>query len=246
MEVATLRCMSLKEMRDSMEQKRLANILIVDDEPRMREMIRMILENRNYGAVEASNGMEAITKAREEGIDLIIMDVMMPLMNGYDSCRHIRKESSVPIIMLTAKGEDYDQVDGFDNGADDYIIKPFAPMVLMARIEAALRRKVAPPEEAKQSSLIEVDNRAREIRIKGSALELNRKEYELLEYLVVNQGMSISRNQLLEKVWGYDYLGSDSTVDTHMNRLRKKLGDYSGWVTTIRGYGYKLEVPDER
>ncbi len=238
--------MYLEEMRVSMEQKRLANILIVDDEPRMREMIRMILENRNYGAVEASNGMEAITKAREEAIDLVLMDVMMPVMNGYDSCRHIRKESSVPIIMLTAKGEDYDQVDGFDNGADDYMIKPFAPMVLMARIEAALKRKVVMPEEAKHSSLIEVDDRAREIRINGRVLVLNRKEYELLQYLVINQGMSISRNQILEKVWGYDYLGSDSTVDTHMNRLRKKLGDYSGWVTTIRGYGYKLEVPDER
>lgn len=228
-----------------MEETKLANILIVDDEPRMREMIHMILENRNYTAVEAANGLEAITKVREGGIDLVLMDVMMPVMNGYDSCRHIRQESSLPIIMLTAKGEDYDQVDGFDQGADDYIIKPFAPMVLMARIEAALRRKKSEATSLKATKLFEVNDRAREIRIKGQALDLNRKEYDLLQYLVTNEGMSISRNQLLEKVWGYDYLGSDSTVDTHMNRLRKKLGEYSSCLTTIRGYGYKLEVPDE-
>ena len=229
-----------------MDQKKKATILIVDDEPRMREMIRMILENRNYGAVEAANGMEAITKARSEAIDLILMDVMMPVMNGYDSCNRIRKSSSVPIIMLTAKGEDYDQVDGFDSGADDYIIKPFAPMVLVARIEAALRRSEATKVDPMTPSIFEVDDRAREIRIKGSAIELNRKEYDLLKYLVDNRGMSLSRNQILEKVWGYDYLGTDSTVDTHMNRLRKKLGTYSGCIVTIRGYGYKFEVTDER
>lgn len=229
-----------------MAEDKIATILIVDDEPRMREMIRMILENRNYGAVEAANGIEAITKAQSEAIDLILMDVMMPVMNGYDSCNRIRKSSSVPIIMLTAKGEDYDQVDGFDSGADDYIIKPFAPMVLVARIEAALRRSEATKVDPMTPSIFEVDDRAREIRIKGSALELNRKEYDLLKYLVDNRGMSLSRNQILEKVWGYDYLGTDSTVDTHMNRLRKKLGTYSECIVTIRGYGYKFEVTDER
>ena len=228
-----------------MNQDKLATILIVDDEPRMREMVRMILENRHYSAIEAANGMEAISIAQKEKPDLILMDVMMPVMNGFDSCRHIRKASDVPIIMLTAKGEDYDQVDGFDHGADDYVIKPFAPMVLMARIETQLRRKHANKEEVEVQSLIVVDDPARVIRIKDQALDLNRKEYDLLKYLVNNMNMSLSRDQLLEKVWGYDYLGTDSTVDTHMNRLRKKLGDYSNCIVTVRGYGYKFEVADE-
>ena len=160
-----------------MEGKEKPTILIVDDEPRMREMIRMILENRGYNAMEACDGMEAVTKAQTAAIDLILMDVMMPVMNGYDSCRHIRKVSPVPIIMLTAKGEDYDQVDGFDNGADDYIIKPFAPMVLVARIESVLRRGGLIEEEIKGQALVVVDDLAREIRVEGQALVLNRKEY---------------------------------------------------------------------
>lgn len=226
-----------------MEDKR--TVLIVDDEARLREMLHMILENRHYKVLEATNGQEAINIARDLSPDLILMDVMMPIMDGLISCKKIREFSKCPIIMLTAKGEDYDQVNGFESGVDDYIIKPFTPMVLVARVEAALRRTVPLENQRLNLGLLMIDPKGRDVFIEGKKIEVNRKEYELLVYLSQNINISLSRDQILEKVWGYDYLGSESTVDTHINRIRKKLGICESYIKTIRGYGYKLEVSHE-
>lgn len=226
-------------------------ILIVDDEPRLRDMIRMILENRDYNVIEASNGLEAVTLAKIKSPDLILLDIMMPQMDGFAACRQIREFSSVPIIMLTAKGEDYDQVNGLESGADDYIIKPFTPMVLVARIEANIRRftnelQVVSEERKIIFKEMIIDIESREVMISGERIDINRREFELLVYMAKNHGISLSLDQLLEKVWGYDYLGSDNTVYTHINRLRKKLGIYEKYIKTIRGYGYKFEVDYEK
>jgi DNA-binding response OmpR family regulator len=222
-------------------------ILIVDDDPRLLEMIRMILENRGYQVIEATNGEEAITMTKVMEPDLILLDVMMPVMDGFTACKRIRDYSSCPIIMLTAKGEDYDQVAGLENGADDYMIKPFTPMVLAARIEAVLRRVGQEKKSSKdENSLVFgeviIDIKGRSLILQGNRTDLKRKEFDLLVYLATNHGISLSRGQILEKVWGYDYLGSESTVDTHVNRLRKQLGSYGDYLQTVRGYGYRFEV----
>lgn len=220
-------------------------ILVVDDETRLREMIRMILENRGYSVTEAKNGLEAINFVKTTPPDLILLDVMMPVIDGFNACEQIREFYKGPIIMLTAKGEDYDQVQGLEKGADDYIVKPFTPMVLAARIQAALRRSHPnEPDKIIIGDLV-IDKKAREVLIVGQSIDLNRKEYELLLYLAENCKITLSRDQILEHVWGYDYLGSESTVDSHMNRLRKKLGVCDQYVKTLRGFGYKFEVPHE-
>ncbi len=226
-------------------------ILIVDDDPRLLEMIRMILENRRYQVIEATNGEEAITMTKVMEPDLILLDVMMPLMDGFTACKRIRDFSPCPIIMLTAKGEEYDQVAGLENGADDYIIKPFTPMVLAARIEAVLRRgnideRTSRDENRLVFGEIIIDIKGRSLILHGQRMDLKRKEFDLLMYLAVNHGISLSRDQILEKVWGYDYLGSDSTVDTHINRLRKQLGKYGDYLQTVHGYGYRFEVTYEK
>lgn len=220
-------------------------ILIVDDEKKLRDMIRLVLENRNYEVCEASNGLEAVSFTKSIHPDLILLDVMMPVINGLDACEQIRSFYKGPIIILTAKGEDYDQVIGLDKGADDYIIKPFTPMVLAARIEAALRRSQPSVNEFLTIGEIGVDKKAREVHVNGTLVELNRKEFELLSYMAENCRISLSREQLLERVWGYDYLGSESTVDSHINRLRKKLGPCENYIVTLRGFGYRFEVPNE-
>lgn len=219
-------------------------ILLVDDDARLREMVRMVLENRGYVVEEATNGMEAVKAVEASAPDLILMDVMMPIMNGFEACEAIRKISTCPVIMLTAKGEDYDQVTGFGLGADDYVIKPFTPMVLAARIEAVLRRYGTAEAENEEEQLsfggIEIDLAGHSAKVNGQAIELKKKEFELLVYMMKNRDISLSRTQLLENVWGYDYLGSDSTVDSHINRLRNQLGGASQYIKTVRGYGYKL------
>jgi two-component system response regulator ResD len=220
-------------------------ILIVDDEKKIREMIRMVLSSRGYEVCEASNGVEAFEKVKADLPDLVIMDAMMPIMNGFESCKKIREESDCPIIMLSAKGEAYDQVNGLESGADDYMIKPFTPMVLVAKIEAMLRRANFKETATISSGPLSIDKNSREVFINNDAVNLNRKEFELLYYLINNPKISLSRDQILEFVWGYDYLGSDNTVDTHVNRLRKKMGPYSGYIKTIRGYGYRFEVDDD-
>ena len=234
-----------------MTMSKQGTVLVVDDEPRLVEMTRMILENRDYKVLEASNGQEAIAMAKAMEPDLVLLDVMMPVMDGFTACQRIRDFSDVPIIMVTAKGEDYDQVNGLEKGADDYVIKPFTPMVLAARVQAAIRRHSKGPSGSNQNEEEEgaiklgnlvIDPRGRDLLIAGQKVELNRKEFDLLYYLCLNQGISLSRDQILEKVWGYDYLGSESTVDTHVNRLRKKLGSCEQYLQTVRGYGYRLEV----
>ncbi|MBN2794096.1 MAG: response regulator transcription factor [Clostridia bacterium] len=221
-------------------------ILIVDDEYKIREMITMILEHRGYEVVAASNGHEAIILAQSEHPDLILMDVMMPIMNGFDALKKIRNFTACPVIMLTAKGEDEDQVTGLEGGADDYIIKPFTPMVLSARIAAQLRRAgndfgQSDPQKMIFGDLV-IDQKLLEVTLNGEPIELKRKEFDLLVYMARNHGIALSVDQILEKVWGYDYLGTENTVYSHMNRLRKKLDTYEKVIKTVRGYGYKFEV----
>lgn len=225
-------------------------ILVVDDDSRLRDMITMILKNRMYDVIQAVNGQEAVEMVENHAPDLVLLDVMMPVMDGFTACEKIREISSSKIIMLTAKGEDYDQVKGLTLGADDYVVKPFTPMVLVARIEAVLRRVEGGKHKRTESNvlvlgLIEMNTAAHTVKIDGQSVELKRKEFELLVYLLKNRGISLSREQILEKVWGYDYLGSDSTVDTHINRLRNKLGTCSAYLKTVRGYGYKMEDSNE-
>jgi len=216
-------------------------ILVVDDEPRIRDLLRLILEARGFLVDEAENGGEALKMFSASGPDVVILDVMMPGIDGFECCRRIRALSSCPILMLTAKGEDYDQVEGLESGADDYIIKPFTPMVLAARIQALLRRSGQSGGGGRFGNL-EIDPDAREVRAGGETVPLSRKEYELLAYLAENNNISLSRDQILESVWGYDYLGSSNTVDTHINRLRTKLGACGSYIVTLRGYGYRFEV----
>ena len=219
-------------------------VLIVDDDPRLREMTRLILDNRGYEVCEAENGFEATQVIDSLSPDIILMDVMMPVMDGIQACMMIRKSSKIPIIMLTAKGEDYDQVLGLECGADDYVVKPFTPMVLVARIEAVLRRYGSDNSGEYSEILIferlEINLNARVAKVDGTMVELNKKEFDLLVYLVQNVEISLSRDKILENVWGYDYLGTESTVDTHINRLRNKLGDCSVYLKTVRGFGYKF------
>lgn len=228
--------------RDNMITNQKKTILIVDDEERIRKMLRLMLENRDYRVFEASNGSEALKAFSAVSPDLVILDVMMPEMDGFTCLKEIREQSDIPVLMLTAKGEDYDQVEGLQGGADDYVIKPFTPMVLATRIEVLFRR--SNENESKKSVFgnLRIDQKARTVFIGNVAAELNRKEFDLLNTMVANHRISLSRDQILEKVWGYDYLGSESTVDTHINRLRSKLGDCGNYIKTVRGYGYKFEV----
>lgn len=226
------------------EQQITKTILVVDDETRLRDLLRIILENRGYSVVEAENGKRALQVFDETSPDMVILDIMMPQMDGFACCERLRTKSSCPILMLTAKGEDYDQVSGFERGADDYIIKPFTPMVLVARVEALFRRSFAQQRTTFGSMRINTDGR--EVLVDDVPAALSRKEYDLLVYLAENENISLSRDQILESVWGYDYLGSSNTVDTHINRLRAKLGKCGGYIMTLRGFGYRFEVVDEK
>lgn len=217
-------------------------ILIVDDETRIRDLLRIVLESRGYDVLEARNGEEALYQMQTASPDMVILDVMMPIMNGFECCKKIRQTSNCPIIMLTAKGEDYDQVQGLECGADDYVVKPFTPMVLTARVHALFRRSKKQDENKNEYGNIRIDTDAREVWANDQIILLNRKEYDLLLYLVENENISLNRDQMLECVWGYDYLGSSNTVDTHINRLRNKLGDCGAYIVTLRGYGYRFEV----
>ncbi|MBN2853166.1 MAG: response regulator transcription factor [Clostridia bacterium] len=217
-------------------------ILIVDDDDRIREMLKLMLVNRGYNVFEASNGNEALQAFTALAPDMVILDVMMPEMDGFTCLKEIRKKSDCPVLMLTAKGEDYDQVEGLRNGADDYIIKPFTPMVLTARIEVLFRRSTENLSAKSTFGDLRIDEKARTAYVKNNKVMLNRKEFDLLTALTANERISLSRDQLLEKVWGYDYLGSDSTVDTHINRLRVKLDECGKYIKTVHGYGYKFEV----
>ena len=221
------------------------HLLVVDDEANIRRVVREYAEFEEYEVTEAENGMEAVALCRENDYDLIIMDVMMPRLDGYSACKEIRKHKNIPIIMLSARGEEYDKLFGFELGIDDYVVKPFSPKELMARIRAVLNRKQAVTEEPASQRLkfdgLEIDLAGREVYVDGKRASMTPKEYDLLFYLVKNKGLALTRDKLLEKVWGYDFFGDDRTVDTLIKMLRNSLGKYRTFIVTLRGMGYKFE-----
>ena len=217
-------------------------VLIVDDEQRIRKLISDFLQRDGYTVVEADNGQSALALFATERIDLVILDVMMPEPDGLTVCREIRKKSSVPIIMLTARSEELDQLFAFELGADEYVTKPFSPKILTARVNALFRRLESEKTEERSSSGLSLDSDSRLVSLDATPLELSPKEYDLLAFLIENRGKALSRQQILNQVWNFDYYGDLRTVDTHINRLRSKLGDSASLVQTIRGYGYRFEV----
>ena len=221
-------------------------ILVVDDESRMRKLVRDFLEREGFAVLEAGDGMEAMDIFYEEkDIALVILDVMMPKMDGGQTCREIRRESKVPIIMLTARGEERDELQGFELGVDEYISKPFSPKILVARVSAILRRTNAmASEEVLTVNGIEIDKAAHMVKVDGKPVELSYKEFELLTYFVENKGIALSREKILNNVWNYDYFGDARTIDTHVKKLRSKLGDKGECIKTIWGMGYKFEVEE--
>ncbi len=219
-------------------------ILVVDDEARIRELIRKYAVFEGFEVMEAENGMQAVEVARKQNFDLIIMDVMMPELDGFSACREIRKESQTPVIMLSARGEEYDKIHGFELGVDDYVVKPFSPKELMMRVTAVLkrsRREDTQTREVAQIGGLTVDFTARMVLVDGVNVELSPKEYDLLFYMVRNKGIALSREKLITQVWGYDFFGDDRTLDTHIKLLRKQLGQYAGCIVTLRGVGYRFE-----
>lgn len=220
------------------------HILIVDDEFNIRGLIRKYAIFEGYQVTEAANGMEAIEMCRAGQFDLIVMDVMMPELDGFSAVREIRKTSDVPVIMLSARGEEYDRLRGFELGVDDYVVKPFSPRELMMRIAAILKRVTGgasdAPEVVRLNELT-VDFTARRVTIGDTPLQLSPKEYELLFYMVRNRGIALTRERLISEVWGYDFYGDDRTLDTHIKLLRKSLGAYADRITTLRGVGYRFE-----
>ena len=219
-------------------------ILVVDDESRMRKLVKDFLEREGFEVLEAGDGMEAMGIFYEEKeIALIILDVMMPKMDGWEVCREIRKESKVPIIMLTARGEERDELNGFELGVDEYISKPFSPKILVARVNALLRRTSGlSMDQTIAAGGIEIDKAAHIVKIDGNMIDLSFKEFELLTYFIENQGIALSREKILNNVWNYDYFGDARTIDTHVKKLRNKLGDKGEYIRTIWGMGYKFEV----
>ena len=219
-------------------------ILVVDDESRMRKLLKDFLEREGYRVIEAADGLEAMERFYEDKeIALLILDVMMPKMDGWQVCREVRQASKVPIIMLTARSEERDELQGFELGVDEYISKPFSPKILVARAEAILRRAHAlDAEQTLNAGGISVDKSAHQVKIDGAETELSYKEFELLTYFIENQGIALSREKILNNVWNYDYFGDARTIDTHVKKLRNKLGDKGNYIKTIWGMGYKFEV----
>ena len=219
-------------------------IMVVDDESRMRKLVRDFLTREGYKVIEAGDGEEAVDLFyANRDVALIILDVMMPKMDGWQTCREIRAESKVPIIMLTAKGDEQDELRGFELGVDEYISKPFSPKILVARVEAILRRSgKAEAEEMLSAGGIEINKTAHEVSVDGKKIDLSFKEFELLSYFLENQGIALSREKILNHVWNYDYFGDARTIDTHVKKLRSKLGPKGDNIKTIWGMGYKLEV----
>ena len=217
-------------------------VLVVDDESRMRKLVKDFLVKSGFEVVEAEDGEQAVDVFyADKDISLIILDVMMPKMNGYDVCRTIRKDSKVPIIMLTAKSEEQDELAGFNLGVDEYISKPFSPKILVARVEAILRRTNAIGNDKLEYEGIEVDKTAHYVRIDGEEVELSYKEVELLTYFIENKGIALSREKILNNVWNYDYFGDARTIDTHVKKLRSKMGEKGDYIKTVWGLGYKFE-----
>lgn len=226
------------------------HILVVDDEPRIRSIIKKYAEFEGYTVTEAADGMEAVHFCRTNEFDLVIMDIMMPELDGFSACREIRKQSQIPIIMLSARGEEYDKINGFELGIDDYVVKPFSPKELMLRVEAVMKRvKHGAGEGAKRENLvIALDNgglvadvTARLVMIDGERVDMSPKEYDLFFYMLANRNIALSREKLISDVWGYDFFGDARTLDTHIKLLRKSLGRYAGLICTLRGVGYRFE-----
>ncbi len=219
-------------------------LLVVDDEERIRDIIKKYAVFEGYTVEEAGNGMEAVEKCRLTTYDLIIMDVMMPELDGFSAVREIRRFSQTPVLMLSARGEEYDRIHGFELGIDDYVVKPFSPRELVMRVGAILKRSgktdTQPQEQVNMGDLV-VDFSARRVTLAGQVLDLSPKEYDLLFYMVRNRGLALSREKLLSEVWGYDFYGDDRTLDTHIKLLRKRLGSYADRITTLRGVGYRFE-----
>ncbi len=220
----------------------MAKILVVDDEIKIREIIKEYAEFEGYEVAQAEDGMQAVEMVKNQDFDIIIMDVMMPKLDGYSACKEIRKIKQIPVIMLSARGEEYDKLFGFEIGVDDYVVKPFSPKV-MARIRAVLNRASASQrtEDVIRYEGLEINFTAREVKIDGEKVSMTPKEYDLLFYLVKNMNIALSREKLLEEVWGFDFYGDDRTVDTHIKMLRNSLGKYRNLIVTLRGMGYKFE-----
>jgi len=225
-----------------------AKLLVVDDEEKMRHIIKVYLSNEAYAVDTASNGREALEKVQQTEYDLIILDVMMPEIDGWTVCRKIRQESSIPIILLTARSEEYDKIFGFDLGADDYLTKPFSLKEMAARVRAVLKRYLEPNGKQQKElkiGAIEIKTMFKQVLIDGAEIVLTPKEYELLYFLAKTPQIVYSREQLLNQVWGYDFLGDGRTVDTHIKQLREKMGNHKKYVQTVWGIGYKFKAGDE-
>ena len=223
-------------------------LLVVDDEPKIREVIREYAEFNGYDVTEAEDGMSAIGLCKLNNYDLIILDIMMPKLDGFSTCKVIRKTSDTPIIMLSARGEEYDKLFGFELGIDDYIVKPFSPKELMARVNAVLKRRDASTRskaDVMRFKGLEINIPARTVTVDGKRVDLTPKEYELLFYLIQNRDIALSRDKLLSDIWGYDFFGDDRTIDTHIKNLRNALGPYRSFIVTLRGVGYKFECPED-
>lgn len=222
-------------------------LLVVDDEPKIREVIREYAEFNGYEVTEAGDGMSAVGLCKLNTYDLVILDIMMPKLDGFSACKEIKKIQDVPIIMLSARGEEYDKLFGFELGIDDYIVKPFSPKELMARINVILMRRKA-STQTKSDVLkfggLEINIAARTVAVDGTRVELTPKEYELLFYLIENRNIALSRDKLLSDIWGYDFFGDDRTIDTHIKNLRNNLGPYRDYIVTLRGVGYKFEFEE--
>ncbi len=222
-------------------------LLVVDDEEKIRGLIRKYAEFEGHQVSEARNGMEAVELCRKnpQAYDLIVMDVMMPELDGFSAAAEIKKISPIPVLMLSARGEEYDKIHGFELGADDYVVKPFSPKELLLRVHAIMNRvrpAAAQPRQVESFGGLSVDFSARVVTVDGQRVELSPKEYELLSYLVQNKGLALTREMILTHVWGYDFYGDDRTLDTHIKLLRRRLGPYSGYIVTLRGVGYRFEA----
>ncbi len=219
-------------------------VLIVDDEEMIRAVIKEYIEFEGGEADEAEDGMEAVKMCRENDYDVVVMDVMMPRLDGFSAVKEIRKFKNTPVIMLSARSEEYDKLFGFEIGSDDYVTKPFSPKELMTRIHAVIKRSSAAeaPKDYYEFEGLKIDVKGRNVYVDGEKAELTPKEYELLFYLVENRGVALTRERLLNKVWGYDFYGDDRTVDTHVKMLRGSLKEYRKFIVTLRGFGYKFEV----
>lgn len=221
-------------------------ILIVDDEENIREVLKEYAEFEGHEVDEAGDGMQAIELAKAKDYDIIIMDVMLPRLDGYSACKEIRKFKQTPMLMLSARGEEYDKLHGFDVGIDDYVVKPFSPKEVMARVNAIVKRNSMASSttatEVEKFEGLEINFTSRDVFIDGKKANLTPKEYDLLFYLVRNKNIALSRNRLLEEVWGYDFFGDDRTIDTHIKMLRNSLGEYRKFIVTLRGLGYKFEA----